>query len=51
MLASGEDWTIADGVAICSSEIERLPCSTFSRKYELRTSVAVSGVRKKVAKN
>ena len=51
MLVSGEDGTIDDGVVICSSEIERLPCSKFSRKYELRTNVAVSGVRKRVAKN
>ena len=53
MVAVGdeEDGTIADEEATRLSEIERLARCTFSRKYALRTSLAVSGVRMSAVKN
>jgi len=33
-----------------SSDIERLPCKTFSLKYELRINPAISEVRMRVMK-
>ena len=48
-----EDGSIDDeGVAfVVSSEIERFPCKTFSRRYELRTNPAVSGVLRRLIKD
>ena len=44
---------VADVVASFefSSDIERLPCRTFSLKYELRIKPAISEVRMRVIKN
>ena len=48
-----EDGPFADEVAesTFSSDIDRLPCRTFSRKYEFRIELAVSGVRMRAMKD
>jgi hypothetical protein len=51
VVSDEEDGPIADEEATCSSDTERLACSMFSRKYALRTSLAVPGVRMRVVKN